>query len=349
MLMEAKLKIKNFGAIKQGYTEDNGYMSFDKLTVITGPQASGKSTIAKLFSLFSWLEKSLIRGDFSVSYLTQYNRFVKKYCAYHGLVNYFHADTYIDYKGMAYRMTYEGQKIAVTAQSTINNYEQPKVIYVPAERNLISVLENAENVKGLPDSMTTLLSRYIAACKRITGTVDLPLGKTSFRYDKLNKIAWVNNGEKDMHLSETASGIQSLTPLFIVLNDLSSHLNDSSSNKSIKQQETINRRVQALLMDSTLSEGVRKTLLAQITDTSNKRLLSVVEEPEQNLFPQSQRDILYSLLAINKNGGNAMVLTTHSPFIINYLALAIKANQIVSESGERKKNDRHYSTFLFVG
>ena len=56
-----------------------------------------------------------------------------------------------------------------------------------------------------------------------------------------------------------------------------------------------------------------------------KYLVSIVEEPEQNLFPSSQRLLLNSLLAYN-NGNNMLVMTTHSPYLINYLSLAVKAD-----------------------
>ncbi len=328
--MRERIKIQNFGAIKNGYLRDNGYLTMNKVTVLTGPQASGKSTVAKLFSLFTWLEKSIVRGETSVDYVAKYNRFVKVYCAYHGLTNYFSPATYIDYLGKACRMTYKDGKFSIDVLLTQNDYVRPKVMYIPAERNLISVLDNAENVKGLPDSMVTLLSRYVTACKRSGTRIQLPLENVSFRYDKLNKIAWIEDGGHSLRLNETASGIQSLTPLFVVLDDLAHHLQESSS-KSIKEQNTINKRVEELLADPTLSPEVRKALLAQVTDVSNKRLVSVVEEPEQNLFPTSQREMINSLLSINSAVGNQLLLTTHSPFVINYLALAIKAADIAKD------------------
>ncbi len=340
LIMNIKLKIQHFGSIKNGYAGDNGYLDMNKVTVITGPQASGKSTVAKLFSLFSWLEKALIRGEYSEDYVVKYNRFVKQFCAYHGLVNYFKKETYIDYWGLAYRMTYENEQFSVSSQQDKHEYMRPKVMYIPAARILISVLEDAENVKGLPESMGTLLSRYITACKRMNAEVMLPLKNMTFRYDKLNKIAWVDNGEQPLHLSETASGIQSLTPLYVVLDDLSRHLSEPTSNKSYKEKDIINKRVEELLKDSSLSPDTLKALLAQVTDVDNKCLISVIEEPEQNLFPSSQRDMLNSLLAINSAEGNRMLITTHSPFVINYLALAIKAAEVLKVVDNVEKLDK---------
>lgn len=60
--------------------------------------------------------------------------------------------------------------------------------------------------------------------------------------------------------------------------------------------------------------------------------LNVVEEPEQNLFPTSQRAVLYELLSYaNTTPGNELVITTHSPYIINYLTLVIKADEVKNE------------------
>ena len=52
---------------------------FDKYTVLIGKQGSGKSTIAKLYSMFTWLEKGLARRITSEKYITQYSRFQKIY------------------------------------------------------------------------------------------------------------------------------------------------------------------------------------------------------------------------------------------------------------------------------
>ena len=45
--------------------------------------------------------------------------------------------------------------------------------------------------------------------------------------------------------------------------------------------------------------------------------INVVEEPEQNLFPSSQRSILNSLLEFNNSvAENQLIITTHSPYIL---------------------------------
>ena len=54
--------------------------------------------------------------------------------------------------------------------------------------------------------------------------------------------------------------------------------------------------------------------------------MNIVEEMELNLYPESQRSVLFDLLSYaNKIELNRLVLTTHSPYVINYLTLAAKA------------------------
>lgn len=59
----AKLKIKNFGPIQNGFSENDGFLEISPVTVICGNQATGKSTIAKLYSTCAWLEKKVDSGE----------------------------------------------------------------------------------------------------------------------------------------------------------------------------------------------------------------------------------------------------------------------------------------------
>lgn len=57
------LKIKSFGPIKNGYSKEDGFIKITPVTVICGDQATGKSTIAKLYSTCVWLEKKFDAGE----------------------------------------------------------------------------------------------------------------------------------------------------------------------------------------------------------------------------------------------------------------------------------------------
>lgn len=57
-----KLKIKNFGPIREGFLENDGFFELKKVSIFIGNQGTGKSTIAKLVSTFLTIER-LIFAD----------------------------------------------------------------------------------------------------------------------------------------------------------------------------------------------------------------------------------------------------------------------------------------------
>ncbi len=60
--------------------------------------------------------------------------------------------------------------------------------------------------------------------------------------------------------------------------------------------------------------------------------LNIVEEPEQNLFPDVQQRLLHELLeSCNSTFGNELIITTHSPYLISYLTFASKASDVLDE------------------
>ena len=61
--MKEELYIEHFGPIIEAR------VSIKKITVLIGRQGSGKSTIAKLYSLFVWMEKSLMRHSLTKKYI----------------------------------------------------------------------------------------------------------------------------------------------------------------------------------------------------------------------------------------------------------------------------------------
>lgn len=81
----SSIRIKNFGPIKAGLLENNGWIEVKKATIFIGNQGSGRSTIAKLISTFLWIEKALVRGDLNQKILEKKNKFKNQFLAYHRL------------------------------------------------------------------------------------------------------------------------------------------------------------------------------------------------------------------------------------------------------------------------
>jgi predicted ATPase len=67
----SKIRVTNFGPIKVGNQDNDGWIDLKKVTVFIGNQGSGKSTMAKLVSTFTWIEKALVRGDYDKNGLSR--------------------------------------------------------------------------------------------------------------------------------------------------------------------------------------------------------------------------------------------------------------------------------------
>ena len=77
-------------------------------------------------------------------------------------------------------------------------------------------------------------------------------------------------------------------------------------------------------------------LFAEITTVLNKYtnsfFLNVVEEPEQNLFPESQmKNFSFLLEAANVNDENKIVMTTHSLCVLSFITLAAKSYELMNK------------------
>ena len=107
----AKLKIRNFGPIQKGFSENDGFLEISPVTVICGNQATGKSTIAKLYSTCAWLEKKVDSGEFPKK-ITK--TFFKELLAYHKIDCYIKKETEILYIGEACKITYQDSKISIS-------------------------------------------------------------------------------------------------------------------------------------------------------------------------------------------------------------------------------------------
>ncbi|MCI6440113.1 MAG: AAA family ATPase [Candidatus Cryptobacteroides sp.] len=177
--------------------------------------------------------------------------------------------------------------------------------------------------------------------------LELPINQVRFHYDSLNKRSYIQSSDYKVKLNEASSGMQSLSPMFVVLDYLFKVVTKAvpvqQSDKSLKEKEMIQKRIAEILKDDSLDPEARRLLLEQTADSSNKYLLSIVEEPEENLFPTSQREILNSLLAYTSVGNNKLLLTTHSPYILNYLALAIKAWNVSKKVDDEELRKRLYA------
>lgn len=330
----SKIRVKHFGPIKEG-CPNNKWIDIKKTTIFIGNQGSGKSTVAKLISTLTWIEKALTRGDFNENDLIKYNR-LKKYFAYQNLNDYFKDNTVIEYVGKAYSISYDKGTVWVENLNS-KNYAFPKIMYVPSERNFTSSVRNVRTLKGLPSTLYTFSDEFVDALEDLQGQISLPINNVKLEYQKLNKISWIVGDNYKIRLSDSSSGFQSLVPLFVVSEYLAKSLGKEDKgnikNISIDEERRIRKEIERILSNPNISSDIK---LSSLEFLSSKFVYSsfvnIVEEPEQNLFPSSQNSILNTLFECNNmKEENYLVMTTHSPYIINYVSIAIQAGLILDK------------------
>ena len=333
----SRIKIKNFGPIREGFVDNDGWLDIEKVTVFIGNQGSGKSTVAKLISTLSWIEKDLFRSDGSTLRFRKQERIFKKYLEYHRIDSYLKKNTEIQYEGKAYRINYIPGK-PLDIQKLEEEYTLPKITYFPAERNFVSSVKKSRSGQKL-----TLWSQSLQEFKETfqeakesfkeKESFHLPISNVDLEYNKLNDVLYVKGPDYKIQLADSASGFQSFVPLFVVANYVSKLL-EKEQEMDEQQRDTFKKESAKILSDKTYTEEQKRILLSNLAAQFNiKRTLNIIEEPEQNLFPTSQQGMLYKLLEFNnKSKENQLIITTHSPYIIGYMTLAVKAMELYKKA-----------------
>lgn len=347
----ARLRVKNFGPITEGFNSDDGFITFDKYTLFIGDQGTGKSTVAKLFSICCWLEKAFFRGDYDTESFETLDFY--EICRNQLLEDYFSEKTELEYSGLAYHFWFK--KDAFFAQSmkdSINEYKRPKIMYIPSERNILSVVKNIDELDNLPPMLRILRRRYLQASEHLKGEgiFNLPLSGYKALVNKSSGETFVveEKSGKAIPLVCASSGLQSIVPSSLVTDYLASLSTVNTLEKiRILSDKTYQQLKLSLESESAQTEleryvtsGISKSIseksLTEINTVANKftnaYFMNIVEEPEQNLFPESQmRNLAFLLESANRNDANKIVITTHSPYMLSFITLAAKAYELAEK------------------
>jgi predicted ATPase len=323
-----RIIIRNFGPIS------NAEIEIKKVVVLIGDNTAGKSTIIKLTSAFSWIEKALFRGS-EKKWFEKENRLKYSFLPYHRIENFLKPDSVIEYYGKAYIIKYSNGKISIENQIN-NNYQLPQIMYVPAERNFLTYLRTTKDFKS-EGALQDFEREHFNAANNLKGTLSLPINDFEIEYNRRHEMLYVKNKSHKIKITEAASGLQSSVPLYLVSDYLSKLVqnnghNDAMTSGDIREFE---KEIDKILNDKDLTERQRSIAISKISALSKKfnkkAFINIVEEPEQNLFPKSQMQMIKSLVSIcNQNEDNKLIISTHSPYVlatINNLILAGKASK----------------------
>ena len=356
-----RLKVKNFGPIGENQNDKDGFftVNISPVTVFIGETASGKSTAAKLCSIFLWLEKKLMRTEISDNLNIEV---FKNLCRQQDIGDYFLPETALIYEGSAFIFEYNVSDKVITKKNgkNISNYVLPKIQYISAARNLLTILYEIGNSlitskdgnilslsSNIPFMVNDLNTEYVRALTNLAKNgFDLPVEKT--RVFHQNHYTFIKTDKKKISMSSASSGIQAITPLLLVSEFLSREVKKDLFEKLQVTNENLKNKIRNELTKIHYDNLIEKfnlycmggrEILGQDSDidlleTIIKKFIpscfiNIVEEPEQNLYPNSQGKVLYKLLeCMNVNEHNQLIITTHSPYLLSYLTLVAKAAEL---------------------
>ncbi|ULJ64421.1 AAA family ATPase [Wielerella bovis] len=332
MNQKPRIKIQHFGAIQQTNPDNQGWLDIEKVTVFIGDQGSGKSTVAKLISTFMWIEKALVRGDLDAKTLQRKGKFTQ-FLKYHRLESYVQPNSYIEYDGLAKHIIFENNQLKVQKNASHEqNYVLPQIMYVPAERNFIAYVKNARELKIASESMQEFITEFNNAKRALKEPIALPINNIHLKYQEKTDSLKLKGENYEINLSDGASGFQSAVPLLLVSEYLVKLVGNPLNNDtpmSEKERENFLIEIKNILENTDFTEEQRRLAISLISAKFIKKaFINIVEEPEQNLFPNSQWEILKRLLRANIVGEySKLIITTHSPYIINYLSICVAVRQ----------------------
>jgi len=257
--MNEQLIVKNFGPIKDATVD------FKRVTVFIGPTGGGKSTLAKLAAIFR--EGSLLGESADINHvLLDYgidnyreNEYLAKMSTKKGqfiqileIESHNVSNSKIEEKQLTtliqdMRSTFPNTDPLLFTENTIKEFIKLSTNkfylkgklgfsffthYIPSERLLVSILNASwpsliASKINLSKFVLDFAREYLKAGAAIA-TLDIPF--LGIQYEYILGRTYVNfDSNRSLPINETASGIQSITPLLVLLEHLSHNTEQAQS------------------------------------------------------------------------------------------------------------------------
>ncbi|WP_048798848.1 AAA family ATPase [Segatella buccae] len=325
------LVIRHFGPIKEVD------MDLRRVNIIIGPQSSGKSTILKIACFCDWMERQIELTQNPDKYCDS-NFFIENLIGFHKLEGYLQQETYIRYENDAVSFDYSEKNKKCTFkwnEAKRWKYKRTKIAYIPAERNLVAAIPNWYQVNMNKDNILDFMKEWEFARKAFLKgeqILDLPAKYEYNAYNQGDRIK-LENG-KELDLTVASSGLQALTPLYVMLRYLTSeYYKEAHTNV---EQDMLRQNLHEVVAKECagLTKGEQQNIIDTILTPHHTDLF--VEEPEAHIFPSTQKSFVYSLVEIlNGNVQHTCFLATHSPYILTAFNNIILAGETMAMSKEK--------------
>ena len=321
------LKVTNFGPVR------NIDIELRDINIFIGEQSIGKSTIAKLITIFtdyvSLMKLTLGGYETWEMQLDEYNLGVYKQHPYSIFYQQEEDNCSINIKieNSSFLMTVvkNGQKIT-SDNDIIAELFQLKKIHHDSFNDELRKLLSLEDKQACGRQILELMnnSLYVPAERIIYSTISklmpaLTIAKSSVPTILLRFMVELMNAKNEYPEFEI--------PL----------LNISYKWKNDTDYFVIGENGELPL--TAASSGIQSTvpLLLVLHYAIHKREFTsfVLEEPECNLFPEKQVELLKHIIALIKSENRTLTITTHSPYLLSDLNNYLYAGSLIEKYGDR--------------
>ena len=365
--MQEKLIIKNFGGIKDAEIEINEF------NVFIGPQASGKSIVAKLLYYFKKLpaeisfainknivnqknlNKLLIEDfkkyfpphsypkyKFSIRYETKYKYFT---------IEFIKSQIKIDYSLTYYTALIE-TKEEISKKREMDSKFQPTnddLFFEYTNKIADSNIEKSDHIfipsgrsffANIKNEIFTFLTKEIS--------IDPLLLEFGRDYNRITKSIRTSFGEsffKNKLFKEIEMNLLKGSYFF---EDETEYLLQKDKRK-VELQYTSSGQQELLPLLSTLDYLMpRESMDGSESSGVYMGYTTYIEEPEAHIFPSSQKEIM-ELIVLTKNSAldyrifsRQFIITTHSPYILTSLNNMMYAGYLDTKIKDPSKKDKLY-------
>jgi predicted ATPase len=298
------LVIHNLGPLKEADVE------LKHINVIIGSQSSGKSCVLKTACYCTWVEKRIELTQTSVFFAKDGN-FLKELERFHKLKGYIKPDTFISYESDYMAFSYDNATNTFKFEWKEGrwNYRRSKVTYIPAERNLVAAIPNWFQVKFADDNIRDFMADWETARQATQEDITVLNLGVSYHYDANTKSDRVKvSDDVTLDFTNTSSGLQSVIPLFVHLSHITKIRHDRIESFANLQENSI--------LLAKLDEEDKTDVYTNYVHTHHCDIF--LEEPEANLFPPTQSNLVEWLLNKTKGDHSSnLFIATHSPYILN--------------------------------
>lgn len=345
--MKEGIEIENFGCI------DYIKLDINKINILIGPQAVGKSLTAKLLYFF----KNIFND---IRYIVEHERTITDFQNYieDKFLNYFPRDTW-DRKRFKIRYFFEDilievnyeQELQINCSKTLKDiFKLYKSLYGKSIKNIDSLDEFESGRNSYRELVGIIQKEYgmPIAFKQIF----IPAGRSFFASVQSSIFTMLsNNGEIDPFLVEFGSYYENTKRLYSTWKQIKykkleiiSHLiNDilHGSYLRLQGEDYLVHEDDRTIKLNIASSGQQETLplaliLSHVSLASfiNNGATIYIEEPEAHLYPKSQKTMVELIAAVGNIARSPLqfIITTHSPYILSSFNNLLEAGNIIEET-----------------